>query len=177
VQEVYLSGVPYRELELEFHDGYLARVDSGDGADYVKRHLLYPHETLTAGEFAIGTNTSAYAIARRYGLLPRIPILWLEKMGPHLAIGDPCFARGEDAGVFNLYDGKEMTARENERTAERDSGKEIYYNKHIDITIPYQDIGSLYGVAHDGEECMIVRTGRFVLPGAEGLNEGLEELI
>ncbi|MEZ4509584.1 MAG: aminopeptidase [Eubacteriales bacterium] len=175
VREVYLSGIPYRELELTFRDGYLVRADSADGAAYVKRNLLNPHDTLTAGEFAIGTNTSAYAIALRYGLLPRIPILWLEKMGPHLAIGDPCFARGEDACVFNLYDGKEMTARENERTARRDKDREVYYNKHVDITIPFQDIGALYGVAQNGERHMIVKDGRFVLSGTEGLNEGLEE--
>lgn len=175
VREIYLSGVPYRELELAFRDGYLVRAGSSEGAEYVRRNLLHPHETLTAGEFAIGTNTSAYAIARRYDLLPRIPILWLEKMGPHIAIGDPCFARGEDACVFNLYDGKEMTARENERTAKRTNGGEIYYNKHVDITIPFQDIGALYGVARGGKQYMIVQDGRFVLPGTEGLNEGLEE--
>lgn len=175
IREVYLAGVPFRDLELEFKDGYIVRVDSKEGTNYVKHQLLAPYETLTAGEFALGTNMRAYAIAKKYGLLPRIPILWLEKMGPHLAVGDPCFARGENASVFNLYDGKEMIARENARTKERTTGKEVYYNKHIDITIPYGDIGVLYGVTKSGRVRMIVQNGRFVLAGAEGLNEGLEE--
>lgn len=175
IREIYLSGVPYRDLELEFWDGYLVQVASAEGVEYVRENLLYPHETMTMGEFSIGSNTHAYAIAQKYDLVSRLPILWMEKMGPHIAIGDPCFARGEDAPVYNLYDGKEMVARENERTALR-AKDEIYYNKHIDITLPYGDIASLNGYTAAGEEIAVIRDGRFVLEGAEKLNQGLEGL-
>ena len=47
--------------------------------------ILKNHETLPMGEFAIGTNTTAYEVALRYGILDKFPILIAEKMGPHFA--------------------------------------------------------------------------------------------
>ncbi|HQB50115.1 MAG TPA: hypothetical protein PLW33_05505, partial [Candidatus Cloacimonas sp.] len=60
----------------------------------IYQNLLLPHHTLPLGEFAIGTNTTAYQMARKYDILPRLPILIIEKMGPHFAIGDTCFSHG-----------------------------------------------------------------------------------
>ena len=49
-----------------------------------------------------------------------------------------------------------------------------YFNCHTDITIPYDELGALYGVTADGEEKWIIKDGRFVLPGTEELNKPLE---
>lgn len=179
VHEIYLKGVYFEDLILTFQDGMITAYGCGGcgsqeaGRAYVKEHLLQGRDTLPMGEFAIGTNTLAYAIARDMDLVPRMPILLAEKMGPHIAIGDPCFARGEDAPVYNLYDHKEMTARENERTARRNEGGEVYTNIHTDITLAFDELERLEGVRADGARTAILEKGRFVLPGTEALNEPL----
>lgn len=172
VEEICLKGVFYHDLRLTFKDGWVIRADCREGAEYVRKNLLYPWDKLTMGEFAIGTNTSAYAIAQKYGIGSRLPILIYEKMGPHMAIGDPCFARSEDAAIYNMYDHKEMVCRENEVTGERKQ-KNVYFGKHIDITLPYHQVEYLRGVRADGSKMEIIGYGRFVLAGTDALNEGL----
>ena len=180
VKVIYLKGVCFQDLRLRFKDGCVVDYSCGGFDDveskraYVKEHLLQGHDSLPMGEFAIGSNTLAYAIARDMDLVPRMPILLAEKMGPHVAVGDPCFARGEDPAVYNLYDKKEMVARENERTARRVSGEEVYTNVHTDITLAFDELESLVGVTADGRRIEILKNGRFVLPGTECLNEPLE---
>ena len=120
-----------------------------------------------------GLNMAILLATHDMDLVPRMPILLAEKMGPHIAIGDPCFARGEDAPVYNLYDHKEMTARENERTARRNEGGEVYTNIHTDITLAFDELERLEGVRADGARTVILEKGRFVLPGTEALNEPL----
>ena len=179
VQEIYLKGVYFRDLILCFRNGMITSYRCGGcsseaaGRAYVREHLLQGHDTLPIGEFAIGSNTLAYAIARDMDLVSRMPILLAEKMGPHVAVGDPCVARGEDAPVYNLYDKKEMTARENERTARRGGGESVYTNIHTDITLAYDELEKLDGVRSDGSRVPILRDGRFVLAGTEILNEPL----
>ena len=75
-----------------------------------------------------------------------------------------------------LKDGKEIVARENEISACRkeDPGK-AYFNCHTDITIPYEELGELYGVRADGSKIVIISNGKFVLPGTEELNRALEK--
>lgn len=50
------------------------------------------HETLPMGEFAIGTNTTAYAMAERFGITDRLPILIVEKWAPILLWETPVTA-------------------------------------------------------------------------------------
>lgn len=174
VKEISLRGVFYNDLHLEFKDGLISEYDCAEGKKYLEENLLHPDKRLTIGEFAIGTNTRAYSIAEKYGIGPRLPILIYEKMGPHIAIGDPCFARSEDAPIFNMYDKKEMTSRANEVTMERGDNSNVYFGKHVDITLPYNEVEYLKGIKKDGSEVFIIKEGRFVLDGVEGLNEGLE---
>ena len=47
----------------------------------MKDHVLMHHDTLPMGEFAIGTNTTAYVMGRRYGITDKLPILIAEKQG------------------------------------------------------------------------------------------------
>lgn len=181
VPNIYLGGQYYKDLMLTFDQGKIVNYtcqnfdDDNKNREYIEIQLLFPYKSLPMGEFSIGTNTKAYQIATKYDLFPRLPILLAEKMGPHIAIGDPCFARGEDVPVYNLYNNKEMIARQNEITAKRNNDN-VYTNKHIDITLPYDQIGLLAGYTKDGQEIEIIKNGRFVLKGTELLNKPLDEL-
>ena len=72
--------------------------------------MLYDHETLPLGEFAIGTNTTAYVFANKHDIVYKLPILIVEKMEAHFAVGDTCYSRAEDVYVTNP-DGKEIISR------------------------------------------------------------------
>ena len=141
----------------------------------VKQVILKNHEILPMGEFAIGTNTTAYAVAQKYHILDKFPILIAEKMGPHFAVGDTCYSWMEDCPMYNP-DGKEMVARENEISALRkEDPQKAYFGCHTDITIPYSELDTIEAVQPDGTRTEILSGGRFVLPGTEWLNKALEE--
>ena len=143
--------------------------------NFVKENILHRHETLPMGEFAIGTNTTAYVMARRLGVEAKLPILIAEKTGPHFAVGDTCYSHAEDMAVYNP-DGKEIVARDNAKSLLRnEKPDEAYFNCHTDITIPYDELGELTAVTRDGSRIVIIKDGRFVLPGTEPLNEAFEK--
>lgn len=179
VKDVFLQGKYYHNLKLRFEDGmvvdYSSEVDGVETKSFVDEGLLQPYSTISMGEFAIGTNTRAFSICHRYNLDAIVPILIYEKTGPHIAIGDPCFKGAEEAPVYNLYDKKEMIARANTRTSDK-TNDDRYYQRHIDITIPYNQTEELSGLTAEGEKIVIIKNGKFVLPGAEKLNAGMEEL-
>ena len=143
--------------------------------NYVRENVLANHETLPIGEFAIGTNTAAYAMAREYHIEGKLPILIAEKTGPHFAVGDTCYSWEEDVVTHNP-DGKKIIAKENECSALRrkDPGK-AYFNCHTDITIPYEELDEIAVIQKDGTKVPIIQKGRFVLPGTEELNVPLDE--
>ncbi len=177
IGQAFLKGLKFRDLVLEFQDGSITAYDCANFEDpaqnkkYVEENLLFPHQTLPLGEFAIGTNTLAYVLAHKHGIMELLPVLIVEKMGPHFAIGDTCFSHEEDRPVFNP-DGKEIVARENERTAlRRHDPNQAYTHTHIDITLPYESIGLIAAVQADGRKTDIIRNGRFVLRGTEALNQ------
>lgn len=177
VDTVYLNNFNYDNLRLEFKDGYIDAYgctnfeDEEKGKEYVRENLLFPHQSLPLGEFAIGTNTLAYMIGEKYGIVDKMPILIVEKMGPHFAIGDTCFSWGEDNPVYNPTDGKEIVARDNERSILRkEDVSKAYTNCHTDITIPYDSLEHITVVKANGERIKIIENGRFVLPGTEALN-------
>ena len=98
-------------------------------------------------------------------------------MGPHFAIGDTCYVGTEEIAVYNPQNGKEVVARENERTALRNEDRsKAYTHKHTDITLPYHGIGVIRVKTAAGQQIEIIRNGRFVLRGTELLNEALKEL-
>ncbi len=183
VEDIYLGSLRYFNLRISFEDGWVKDYscsnfpDPAQGKKYVHENLLLPHDSLPIGEFAIGTNTLAYQIARKYDIQALLPILIIEKMGPHFAIGDTCFSHEEDAPHPSFVNGKEMIAVENEKSATRRTDPvNAYTNKHMDVTLPYDMLASITAVTADGTRTDIIRDGRFVVPGAEELNVPLEEM-
>ncbi|HTY07913.1 MAG TPA: aminopeptidase [Candidatus Edwardsbacteria bacterium] len=182
IGQTFLGGLKYADLQLDFTDGYVTGYscgnfeDPGQNRKYIEENLLFPHKTLPLGEFAIGTNTLAYVMAKKYDILSVLPVLIIEKMGPHFAIGDTCFAFAEDLPVRNP-DGKEIMARDNEKTALRATDmQQAYTYRHTDITLPYEEIGLIAAVTAAGEKINIIRNGRFVLPGTRKLNKPFDQL-
>jgi len=183
VSRVYLNGLEYRDLEITFEDGMIKSYDCKNFAskeenrNFLRENVLFRHKTLPIGEFAIGTNTTAYTVARKYRVQDKMPILIAEKTGPHFAVGDTCYSHAEEVRVYNP-DGKEIVARDNEVARLRDKAPEkAYFNCHTDITIPYDELLELTAVRKDNSRVEIIRDGRFVLPGTEQLNEALKEQI
>ena len=179
VSQVYLNELKYTDLFIEFEDGKIKSYtcenfdDEEKNKAFIKENLMFNHETLPIGEFAIGTNTTAYVMAHKYDILYKLPILIVEKMGPHFAVGDTCYSYSEDSQLFNP-DGKEIVAKDNECSILRKSDDEknkAYFNCHTDITIPYEEIGGIYSVHSDGTKVAIIENGRFVLEGTQKLNE------
>lgn len=180
VSEVFLNELGYKDLCLTFEDGMIKDYtcknfeNEEDNQKYVKENVLYNRDTLPIGEFAIGTNTTAYVMAHKYGIVYKLPILIAEKMGPHFAVGDTCYSYCEETIVHNP-DGKEIIAKDNECSILRKTDPEnAYFNCHTDITIPYEELGSITAIREDGTEISLIRDGRFVLPGTEKLNEAFQ---
>ncbi|MCC8051957.1 MAG: aminopeptidase [Clostridiales bacterium] len=181
VKQVYLGALNYIDLSVRFTDGMVTDYDCGNFASeeenrkYFFENVMYSHETLPLGEFAIGTNTTAYVMARRFDIAGLLPILIAEKTGPHFAIGDTCYSWQEDTPVYNP-DGKEIIARDNEVTLKRkEDPSKAYFGCHTDITIPYEEIGHIQVIRADGSRISLLENGRFVLPGTEELNAPLDE--
>lgn len=181
VSEVFLNDLKYVDLKIELKDGMVSdyscsNFDSEEeGKKYILENVLFHHDTLPVGEFAIGTNTTAYVMANKYGIAEKLPILIAEKMGPHFALGDTCYSFSEDQKIYNP-DGKEIVAKDNSHSALRNEDmSKAYFNCHTDITIPYSELALLEVVHADGSTAEIIRDGRFVLPGTEELNRPFEK--
>lgn len=177
VTHVFLEGIEYHDLEIRVKDGMIAGFSCREGDKLIRDNILYHHESLPMGECAIGTNTTAYCLARKYDIESKLPILIAEKTGPHFAFGDTCYSHAEDLAVYNP-DGKEIIARDNECSILRKSDPaRAYYNCHTDITLPYDELGELSAVHPNGSITPIISMGRFVLNGCEELNLPFSEIL
>ncbi len=181
VTKVFLNGLEFLDLELTFKDGMIEQYRCGnfeteeENRKYIKDHILFHHDTLPIGEFAIGTNTTAYMAAEKYQIADKLPILIAEKTGPHFAVGDTCFYHEEDLPTYNP-DGKQIIAKENEKSAIRKTDEsKAYYMCHTDITIPYHEVGEITAVSADGKPYEIIKNGRYILKGCEELNKAFDE--
>ncbi len=177
VSQVFLNGLEYRDLEFTFLDGMVVDyrctnfAGEQENRDYIFENILHGHKTLPIGEFAIGTNRIAYEMARKYGIQAKLPILIAEKTGPHFALGDTCYKGSEDHAVFNP-NGKEIIARDNEISLLRKTDlAKAYMNCHTDITIPYNELAEISVIRADGTKIPVLENGKFVVVGAEGLNQ------
>jgi leucyl aminopeptidase (aminopeptidase T) len=140
VEDIYLRNLRYYNLKVHFTDGMISDYSCTnfdtveENRKYIEENLLMPHMTLPIGEFAIGTNTTAYQFAKKYDIMALLPILIIEKMGPHFAIGDTCYTREEDVDHFNFVNGKKLIAVDNEKTALRHTDPmKAYTQVHTDI--------------------------------------------
>ena len=181
VKQVYLGELNYENLTVTFEDGMIKEYgctnfeETSENRAYLLENVLYHHDTLPLGEFAIGTNTAAYVMAQKYGIADKLPILIAEKMGPHFAVGDTCYSWQEDTPVYNA-DGREIIARDNEVSLlRREDPAKAYFGCHTDITIPYEEIGRIQVIRADGSRISLIENGRFALPGTEKLNESFCE--
>lgn len=180
VTRVFLNELEYKNLQLTFENGMITEYsctnfeEEAHNKKFVEDNLLCQHPSLPIGEFAIGTNTTAYQMARKYNIQALLPILIAEKTGPHFAVGDTCYKMSEDLKVYN-QDGKEIIARDNECSILRKTDiDKAYFNCHTDITIPYDELGEISVVTKDGVSIPIILDGKFVLEGTERLNEALD---
>ena len=180
VSKVYLNELQYKDLEIQFSNGMISDYNCKnfdrelENKEYVKDNILYKHPTLPLGEFAIGTNTTAYVAAKKYGIEDKMPILIAEKMGPHFAVGDTCYSWSEDVKVYNP-NGKEIVAKDNSVSVQRkEDVSKAYFQCHTDITIPYEELEHIKVVTKDGKEIYILEKGEFTLCGTEILNEPLK---
>lgn len=177
VTKVYLNELCYHNIQVEFKDGMIADYTctnfekEEDNKKYIKENVLYNHESLPMGEFAIGTNTTAYMAAAKYNINDKLPILIAEKAGPHFAVGDTCYSWSEDTKVYNP-DGREIIAKDNEVSILRKEDiAKAYFNCHTDITIPYDELKEIAVITVDEKRISIIKDGRFVLEGCEELNK------
>lgn len=180
VSQVYLNELKYLNLEIDFEDGMIKEYTctnfekEEECRKYIKENVLMNHETLPMGEFAIGTNTTAYRMARDFDIADKLPILIAEKTGPHFAVGDTCYSHEEDMVTYNP-DGKQIVARENDFSKLRSEDmSKAYFNCHTDITIPYDELDKITVIRKDGTTEDIISDGRFVLAGIEELNKPLD---
>ncbi len=177
VSRVFLNELEYHNLELDFQDGMIADYTCSNFEEkeknraYIKENVLYHYDSLPMGEFAIGTNTTAYMTAKKYGIENLFPILIAEKTGPHFAVGDTCYSRSEEVRIYN-EDGREVVAKDNAISILRKTEpSKAYFACHTDITIPYDELGSIIAYSGEGESYAIIEQGRFVLPGTQELNQ------
>ena len=78
VSSVYIGDIQFRNLKMRFEDGMiqdyscdnfgLGEEEQKSGRELVKQMILKNHDSLPMGEFAIGTNTVAYAMAQKFGI-------------------------------------------------------------------------------------------------------------
>ena len=180
VSHVFLNGLQYNDLVIEVKDGMVADYSCSNFDDEAEckrmmfENVLFRHDTLPIGEFAIGTNTTAYRMARDYNIEDKLPILIAEKTGPHFAFGDTCYSHEEDVKTYNP-DGKAIIARENECSALRNEDvSKAYFNCHTDVTMPFEELALIEAVLPDGSSIPIIKDGKFVVAGCEELNVPLD---
>ena len=180
VSEVFLNDLKYENLIVDIKDGFVENYSLTNYDDEEKNkaffmdNVLFNHDTLPVGEFAIGTNTRAFKMGKTFGIAGKLPILIAEKTGPHFALGDTCYSHEEDVKAYNP-DGKEIFARDNEVSILRKTDiSKAYFNCHTDITLPYDELGLIEAIREDGSSVKIIENGRFVLPGVDELNKYLD---
>ena len=107
VSSVYVGEIQFKNLTMKFEDGRVTEVSCDNfletlpkdadeamieeaksaGKRLVVQEIMNQHESLPLGEFAIGTNTTAYAMAEKYQIIDRLPILIVEKNGSSFCRG------------------------------------------------------------------------------------------
>lgn len=86
------------------------------------------------------------------------------KDGAAFCSGDTCYSWSEDTAVYNP-DGKEIIARDNEVSILRKEDiSKAYLGCHTDITIPYDELGSIRVQTLHGDWVSLLRTAGLYFP-------------
>lgn len=180
LQRIRISRVQFKDVRIEVKDGFTTSYSCQNTENELENHelmeevIFHHREQLPLGEFALGTNTYAYALAKKDGILHLLHTLIYEKLGPHIALGDTCFAWAEDTPLYS-FDHKLMCAKDNEYSIQRkEDPSKAYVNLHYDLTIPYDEIGEISVHTRDDKDIIIVKEGLFVIPQLEALNQYLK---
>lgn len=180
LQRIRIARIQFKDVRIKVENGYAVEYTCDNTGNAKEDHALmedvvFHHlKKLPLGEFALGTNTFAYSLAKKDGVLHLLHTLIYEKLGPHIALGDTCFSWAEDAPLYSR-NGKLVVAKDNEFSIHRKENPSIaYVNLHYDLTIPYDEIGLIQAHQKDGTLVDIVKDGRIVLEGLEELNQYLD---
>lgn len=181
LKQIRIAKVQFKDVKIHIEQGFTKDYTCRNTDDEEENHrlmesLIFHHRnTLPIGEFALGTNTYAYALAKKDGILHQLHTLIYEKLGPHIALGDTCFAWGEDTPLYD-QNHKLVVAKDNEFSIQRKTDPmQAYVNMHYDLTIPYDEIGCIRVHTRDGKVITIVQDGKFVLAPLLPLNLYLSE--
>ena len=180
LQKIYISNIEFNDLKLKVENGFVVDYSCSNGDNLeesrqmIERYVLNGRKSLPLGEFALGTNTFAYSIVKKLGILHQLHTLIYEKLGPHIALGDTCFSWSEDNPICNQFDGKLIVGKDNEVSILRkEDPSKAYFGYHKDLTIPYDEIALIQAICEDGTNISILENGHFVLTGCEYLNQFL----
>lgn len=181
LKQIRIAKVQFKDVKIHIEQGFTKdytcrNTDNEEENRQLMESIIFHHRnTLPIGEFALGTNTYAYALAKKDGILHQLHTLIYEKLGPHIALGDTCFAWGEDTLLFD-QNHKLVVAKDNEFSMQRKvDPMKAYVNMHYDLTIPYDEIGCIRVHTRDGKVITIVQDGKFVLAPLLPLNLYLSE--
>ncbi|MEF2782879.1 MAG: aminopeptidase [Clostridium sp.] len=179
LKQIRIAKIQFKDVRIKVENGFAVEYSCKNSDNDIENHrimeeIIFHHrDKLPLGEFALGTNTYAYKIAKKDGILHLLHTLIYEKLGPHIALGDTCFAWAEDTPLYGK-DNKLVVAKDNEFSIKRkENPTEAYVNLHYDLTIPYDEIGLINVHTRDGRNIEIVKNGMFTLKGLESLNEFL----
>ncbi len=89
-----------------------------------------------------------------------MPILIAEKMGPHFAVGDFVGVRISKS----ITRTKEIMPDNSVSIRRKEDVSKAYFHCHTDITIPYEELGSITVITKDKKEITLLKNGKFVLP-------------
>ena len=180
LQRIRIARIQFKDVKIKVENGFAVEYSCNNTGNVEEDHKLmedvvFHHlNRIPLGEFALGTNTYAYSLAKKDGVLHLLHTLIYEKLGPHIAIGDTCFSWAEDSPLYSR-NGKLIIAKDNEFSIQRKENPEkAYVNMHYDLTIPYDEIGLIQAHQKDGTLVDIVKNGKIVLEGLEELNRYLD---
>ena len=96
-------------------------------------------------------------------------------MGPHFAVEIPVTAGQKILRYLTRTEEKSLPEIMRFRFFVKRISAWLIIGCHTDITIPYEELGSIRVIDEDGEGTSIIENGRFVLPGTEELNRPFEK--
>ena len=179
LKQIRVAKIHFKDVRIKVENGFAVEYSCENSGNAEEDHklmeeIIFHHrDRLPLGEFALGTNTYAYKVAKEDGILHQLHTLIYEKLGPHIALGDTCFAWAEDTPLYSKNK-KLVIAKDNEFSIRRkENVAEAYVNLHYDLTIPYDEIGLISVHLRNGKNIEILKNGLFTIESLSPLNKYL----